>query len=102
MTQGFCVLGFFVLSESAVLSLFALAASRSSSVGSRSTSARRDESGDQTKSLTSCGVSVSFCASPPILLSSQTWVLPSSRAERKASHLPSGLQHGKSRHLPQS
>src|SRR5882724_4146231 len=97
MTQGFCVLGFFdfpASDRSGLLSLFVFAAASSSSVGSRSTSARRVESGDQTKSYTSCGVSVSFCASPPSRLSSQTWVLPSSRADRNASHLLSGLQRG--------
>src|SRR5579859_8188232 len=96
MTQGFCVLAFLPLSESAgalVLSLF-FAASRSSSVGSRRISASRAESGDQAKSSTPCGVSVSFCASPPRRFNSQTCVLPSSREERNASHLPSGLQRG--------
>src|SRR5882757_361283 len=97
MTQGFCVLGFFdfpASDGSGLLSLFVFAAASSSSVGSRSTSAKRVESGDQTKSFTSCGVAVSFCASPPSRLSTHTWVLPSSRAERNASHLPSGLQRG--------
>src|SRR5712672_1303136 len=51
-------------------------------------------SGDHSKSSTSCGVSVSFCASPPFLLSSQTCVFPSFRAERNARYLPSGLQRG--------
>src|SRR5690349_23414625 len=51
-------------------------------------------SGAQAKSSTSCIVSVSFCASPPIRFNSQTWVLPSLRAERNARYLPSGLQRG--------
>src|ERR1051325_3351370 len=100
MTQGFGVLDFFSLSAPAgsaalslSLSLF-LAASSSSSVGSRRISDNRVESGDQTKSSTSWEVSVSFCASPPRRFRSQTCVFPSSRADKKASHFPSGLQRG--------
>src|SRR5258707_12743257 len=95
MTQGFCVLGFFdfpASDRSGLLSLFVFAAASSSSVGSRSTSARRAESGDQTKSFTSCGVSVSFSDSPPARFRSQTAGLPSSPAEKDANHLPSAVQ----------
>src|SRR5579885_1154630 len=92
MTQGLGVLGFFALSVPSFS--LALAASSSSGEGSRRTKKRRRLSGEQSNSSTSSRVYVSFCASPPSRLRSQTWVLPSSRAERNASHLPSGLQRG--------
>ena len=107
MTQGFCA--FFVslapLSEAfsgraAPLSLFSLAASSSSGLASRRTRTSRRLSGDQAKSSTSCGVSVRRSASPPRWLSSQTWVLPSPRAERKAMNLPSGLQRAREEETP--
>src|SRR6201998_20148 len=98
MTHGFRVLGLFSLALSALSSspslVLSLNASRSSSEASRRTKTSRLASGDQAKSSTSCGVSVRRCASPPDRLSSQAWVLPSFRADRKARYLPSGLQRG--------
>src|SRR4030095_8225412 len=80
-------------------SLSALPSSASSASGSfGSTSdtinARRAESGDQASEETLALKSVSFTASPPPRLLSQTCVFSPSRPERNASHLPSGLQRG--------
>src|SRR5262249_41854126 len=75
-------------------SLGLAASSTSSGVGSWRTTTRRLPSGAHSKVSTSWTVSVSFWASPPRRLRSQTWVLPSLRAERKAKYLPSGLQRG--------
>src|SRR3954468_12851691 len=78
---------------------FAPASSSSAESGSSgSTSetmrASRVESGDQAREETLDLKSVSFVASPPSRLRSQTWPFLPSRPERKASHLPSGLQRG--------
>src|SRR5690242_15648247 len=89
MTQGFWVFGF---SLPAGLPFFSLAASISAGLGSRRTKTSLLPSGDQAKSSTSWGVSVSRSPSPPQRGNSQTCVLPPSRAERKAMDLPSGLQ----------
>jgi hypothetical protein len=91
-TIGLGALSFF-------FSLSALASSSSSASGSSgSTSdtinARRAESGDQASEETLALKSVSFTASPPSRLMSQTCVFFPSRPERNASHLPSGLQRG--------
>src|ERR1700751_5456318 len=97
MTHGFWVLFFFFcagLSSPSLSSSFFLAASSSSVVGSRRIRQRRLLSGDHSKVSTSWGVSVSRWASPPMRLSSQTWVLPSWRADRNARYLPSGLHRG--------
>src|SRR5262245_516773 len=79
------------------LSLLA-ASSSSVSVSSGSTSEtmrpRRVESGDQAIEDTLALKSVSLTASPPSRLISQTWFFLPSRPDRKASHLPSGLQRG--------
>src|SRR5260370_18182350 len=95
MTVGFFMLGFLSLLSVSSFSLsLVLTAASSSSEGSRRIRTRRVLSGDQTKSSTSWGVSVTRWASPPDRLSSHTWVLPSLRAERKARYLPLGLQRG--------
>src|SRR5689334_13155532 len=104
MTHGRWALGFFCLrdlsAESAPSADLAGSlslsrnASSSSGLGSRRTRQRLWLSGDQAKSWASCGVLVRRCASPPLRLSCQIWVLPSSRAERKARYFPSGLQRG--------
>src|ERR1700731_3741441 len=95
MAQGFLVLGFLSFSSSPSFSFsLVLASANSSSEGSRRITTRRVLSGDQAKSSISCGVLVSRWASPPARLRSQTSVLPSLRADRKARYLPSGLQRG--------
>src|SRR5229473_42717 len=94
MTQGFLVLGFLSLASGSFSLSLVLAAANSSSDGSRRITTRRVLSGDHAKSSTSCGVSVRCWASPPERSRSQTCVLPSLRAERKARYLPSGLQRG--------
>src|SRR3954462_10518836 len=74
------------------------ASSSSTSGSSGSTSEtmtpRRVESGDQDSDDTPPLKSVSLTASPPSRLISQTCDFLPSRPERKASHLPSGLQRG--------
>ena len=88
------VLRFFCFSPASLSFSLLLASSNSSGLASRSTNTKRLPSGDHAKSSTSCGVSVSFCASPPRRFSSHTCVFPSLRAERNARYLPSGLQRG--------
>src|SRR5262245_23962525 len=69
-----------------------------SAFGSGSVTTRTSffESGDQSKSSTPPFSEVIFSASPPVRGNSQTWEasLSSSRLERKARYLPSGLQRG--------
>src|SRR6185436_1941505 len=64
--------------------------------GSETTRTSLLPSGDQSKSSTPPFSSVTFSASPPVRGRSQTWEasLSSSRLERNARYLPSGLQRG--------
>jgi len=94
MTQGFCVWASSTFRRRTIglLSLFVFAAASSSSVASRSTSA--SEWNPATRQVVHVlRVSVSFCASPPRRLSSQTWVcLHREQTERKPFAI--GLQRG--------
>src|SRR5215216_7922560 len=93
ITQGGCVLGF---AFTASLSSFAASSGEGSWITSESFLASGDHSNDRTPCLTS----VSCCASPPCLFKTQTCVLASLRAERKARYLPSGLKRGPEAELP--